>query len=229
MSVRSPPFSTLARAAQAAGEYPAATRKGREAAEMARWAIERLYTGTVSELRQLLETARGAGLTEELARPGQELEEAETALQTREWKRAREILDEARGLTTTALVARIDGRTAEIEALYRGVPPAGRNPPAGAGPCARARGPGPERLRRGPRGPPRRGDADPRTPAGRAPAPGHGPQGATVDRREARDRHHAGDGGLQRGAARAPVRPGPTCRPSSSAARGCSARWSRRG
>jgi hypothetical protein len=113
------PVLEAARAAQLAGEYPGATRKGREAAEMGRWSIERLYSGVLSEVRHLTETARAAGLTDELASASKNLEEAESALQTREWKHAGDLLQGARGQATTALTARIDSRTAEVEALYR--------------------------------------------------------------------------------------------------------------
>jgi len=113
------PVLDAARAAHGAGEYPDATRRGREAAEMGRWAIERLYAGSLADLRQLTEGARAAGLTDELASAAKSLEEAETALQTRDWKHAGDLLRTARDLTTTAMTARIDARTSEVEALYR--------------------------------------------------------------------------------------------------------------
>jgi hypothetical protein len=113
------PVLESARAAHQAGEYPTATRKGREAAEMGRWAIERVYAGTLSELRQLTETARAVGLGDELAPAAQSLEEAETALQTHDWARASDLLSGARRMTTSALSARLDARTSEVEALYQ--------------------------------------------------------------------------------------------------------------
>ncbi len=119
------PVLEAARSAQQTGDYPDATRKGREVAEMARWAIERLYSGALSDLRHLTETARAAGLPDDAADPSRGVEEVETALQTRDWKRANELLQSARESTTAAMTARLDGRIAEIESLYAamGAPP----------------------------------------------------------------------------------------------------------
>ena len=113
------PVLEAARTAWSAGEYPEATRKGREAAEMGRWAIERLYTGALADLRHLTETARAAGLTEEPTAATQGVEEVEAALQSRDWKRANDLLRSVSDATTAAMNARLDGRIAELEALYR--------------------------------------------------------------------------------------------------------------
>ena len=115
------PVLDRARAAQQAGEYPEATRRGREAAEMARWSVERLYTAAVGELRHLRETAEKAGLTVELGPLDTALQAVDAALQTRDWKGASELLQKGRDLATAALTERLDRRAAELEAAYAGL------------------------------------------------------------------------------------------------------------
>ncbi|MCI4353958.1 MAG: hypothetical protein L3K06_01160, partial [Thermoplasmata archaeon] len=113
------PVLDAARTAWTSGEYPEATRKGREAAEMGRWAIERLYSGALTDLRHLTETARAAGLEEELAAATKGVEDVEAALQSRDWKRANELIRSVSERTTSAMTARLDGRISELEAVYR--------------------------------------------------------------------------------------------------------------
>jgi len=108
-----------ARSAHQAGEYGDAVRKARDAAERARWAVERLYAGALSDVRHLIETARTAGLGDELARVNRTVEEVEAALTSREWKRATDLLQKARDGTNEALTARLEVRLAEVQALHR--------------------------------------------------------------------------------------------------------------
>jgi hypothetical protein len=107
-----------ARTAFQDGEYPDATRKAREAAERARWAIERLYAGVLSEVRLLLDTARSAGLAELAEKYSNETEEAEGALKVREWRKASEGFQRARDSLTQSLTAALETRGREVEAAY---------------------------------------------------------------------------------------------------------------
>lgn len=107
-----------ARAAFQEGEYPEATRKAREAAEQARWSIERLFAGVLAEVRHLVETARTAGLTEIADRFSAETEGAEAALKVREWKKASDAFQWCREGLTEALTAALEARAREVEAAY---------------------------------------------------------------------------------------------------------------
>ncbi len=107
-----------ARAAHQAGEYAEATRHAREAAEAARWGVDRLYTGVLAETRSLLETAREAGATQGLSEAEESVATAEAALRARDWRRATALLTEARGRCVVALDARVRSRTVELESLY---------------------------------------------------------------------------------------------------------------
>jgi hypothetical protein len=113
------PILEGARAAEQAGDYPEATRKGREAAEVARWAIERLYTGALSELRVQSEAVAQAGIDAASIGLAPTLQAAEVALQSREWRNASELLQKGRDAARQALDARLDARLAELDALYR--------------------------------------------------------------------------------------------------------------
>ncbi len=107
-----------ARAAHQGGEYAEATRHAREAAEAARWGVDRLYTGVLAETRTLLETARAAGAADGLAAAEQAVATAEAALRSRDWRRATTILAEARGTCVAALGERVRSRIEELRALY---------------------------------------------------------------------------------------------------------------
>ncbi|MGI0132955.1 MAG: hypothetical protein ACREDK_07715 [Thermoplasmata archaeon] len=108
-----------ARASSEAGDYPEATRRAREAAEKARWAIERLYTGALGDTRALLDTARHYAPPESIASIADPLADAESALKTREWKRAGDLLAHARDTAHTTLDAHATALWHQVEQLYR--------------------------------------------------------------------------------------------------------------
>ncbi len=111
-----------ARASHQGGEYPDAVRKARDTAERARWAVERLYAGALTDVRRLFDSARSAGIEDEAVGGGRTVEEIEEALKVSDWKRAAELLQRARDGATSGLNARYDARLAELEALYRDDP-----------------------------------------------------------------------------------------------------------
>lgn len=109
-----------ARSAHQAGDYTESVHRARDTAERARWAVERLYARTLTDLRHLLETVQSAGLAEPKVPLERTIGEVENALKLREWKRATELMAEARNGAAEALAARYDTRRAELEALYAG-------------------------------------------------------------------------------------------------------------
>jgi hypothetical protein len=108
-----------------AGEYPSATHAAREAADMARWAVERLYAGSFASIHSLVETmtAAGTGRSEAVEAA---VAEAETAIPAREWKRASDALDRARVTAYESLDRLLDARRQDLDAVYdTNVDPAG--------------------------------------------------------------------------------------------------------
>jgi hypothetical protein len=96
------------------GEYAEASARAREAADLSRWAIGRLYAGSLAQVRDLAETMRSLGL--EASGPvAASLEEAEVALQGKEWKRASDLLDRASSFAVATLDRLVDRRAAAIE------------------------------------------------------------------------------------------------------------------
>ncbi|MCI4317235.1 MAG: hypothetical protein L3J96_01735, partial [Thermoplasmata archaeon] len=108
-----------ARSHSDAGQYSDATRRAREAAEKARWAIERLYAGTLDDVRKLLETAEAAGVARPLETISIPLSEGEMALKAREWKRAETSLAQARDAAHVALDEHLAARWKAVEELYQ--------------------------------------------------------------------------------------------------------------
>ncbi len=100
------------------GEYSEAIRASREALEMGRWSIERLFARPLGELRGLIETARKEGLGPEIDPIESLVAQAEAALRSREWTQVRESLDRANAASRHALEAIVDGRWREVEAEY---------------------------------------------------------------------------------------------------------------
>jgi hypothetical protein len=110
---------TLERARHRAqsGEYPAATQAAREAADMARWAVERLYAGSFAAVRSLAETMERAGIGKVEAVDAA-VTEAEGAIPARDWKRASEALDRARAAAYESLDRLIAARRQDLDAIY---------------------------------------------------------------------------------------------------------------
>ncbi len=100
------------------GQYSEAIRIGREATEMARWAIERLVATPLGELRRQVESARKEGLTTEVDAIDAIVGEAEAALRTRDWGRVREALGRGMAASQHLFESVVDGRYREVEAEY---------------------------------------------------------------------------------------------------------------
>jgi hypothetical protein len=100
-----------------AGEYPSATHTAREAADMARWAVERLYAGSFASIHSLVETMTAAGTGRNEAVEAA-VAEAETAIPAREWKRASDALDRARVAAYESLDRLLDARRRDLDSIY---------------------------------------------------------------------------------------------------------------
>lgn len=107
-----------ARASHQGGEYADAVRRARDTAERARWAVERLYAGALTEVRRLLDSTRASGLADESAPMERLVEQIDESLKTRDWKRATEQIQQARELAVAALTGRYNDRLAALAALY---------------------------------------------------------------------------------------------------------------
>jgi hypothetical protein len=98
------------------GQYPNSVRAAREATEMARWAIERLFTGPIGELRRLVEQGRREKLTTEVDPVEAIVAEAEAALRGREWTQVSEAIDRAEIALRRVFETVVDSRWREVEA-----------------------------------------------------------------------------------------------------------------
>ena len=105
-----------ARRLEEAGQYPETIRAARESTEMARWAIEKLFTGPLGELRRIVEQGRREKLTTEIDPVEAIVAEAEAALRAREWKQVREAIDRAEVAIRRAFEAVVEVRWREVEA-----------------------------------------------------------------------------------------------------------------
>jgi tetratricopeptide (TPR) repeat protein len=106
------------------GEYPEAIRASREATELGRWAIERLFAGPIGELRRLVDGARKEGLTTEVDPVEAVVMEAEAALRAREWKIAKEAIGRATSASRKVFEAVVETRWREVESeMARGPSP----------------------------------------------------------------------------------------------------------
>jgi HEPN domain-containing protein len=106
------------------GHYPEAIRASREATELGRWAIERLFAGPIGEMRRLVDGARKEGLTTEVDPVEAIVMEAEAALRAREWRIAKEAIGRAESASRKIFESVVDVRWREVEAeLVRGPNP----------------------------------------------------------------------------------------------------------
>jgi hypothetical protein len=104
------------RRAADAGRYPESIRAAREATEMARWAIERLFAGPLGELRRVVEQGRREKLTTEIDPVEAIVIEGEAALRAREWRQVRGAIDRAEQASRRAFESVVDVRWREVEA-----------------------------------------------------------------------------------------------------------------
>jgi hypothetical protein len=116
------PALEQARERLAAGEYEVATRRAREAADGARWAIERLYAGPLAELQELIELVRSTGTESDVAGVQGSRDEAEAAVKVRDWNRATAALGHGRELAFGALDRAVDAGLRALDSLYALVP-----------------------------------------------------------------------------------------------------------
>ena len=106
------------------GQYPEAIRASREATELGRWAIERLFAGPIGDMRRLVDGARKEGLTTEVDSVEAVVMEAEAALRAREWKIAREAIARAESASRKVFESVVEVRWREVEAeIARGPEP----------------------------------------------------------------------------------------------------------
>ena len=112
-------LSTLASARElaAAGQYVDAIRRAREASEKARWATERLFSGSLEEARRLVELAQ-RWVPDAATTTATSVDDAEAALKAREWARATERLRRAREQADAALGSALGDRQDALRAQY---------------------------------------------------------------------------------------------------------------
>jgi hypothetical protein len=103
------------------GHYPIAARLAREATEMGRWAIERVYSPALGELRRQIDLAKAEGLTTELEPLESIVTAAETAARERQWGAVRSGLTRAVEAAGQLFDSVIDGKLREAESA--GPPP----------------------------------------------------------------------------------------------------------
>ncbi|MCI4365820.1 MAG: hypothetical protein L3K10_07185 [Thermoplasmata archaeon] len=106
------------------GHYPEAIRASREATELGRWAIERLFAGPIGELRRMVDVARKEGLTVEVDSVEAVVMEAEAALRAREWRIAREAIGRAQSASRKVFEGVVETRWRDVETEMARGPPA---------------------------------------------------------------------------------------------------------
>jgi hypothetical protein len=112
-----------ARAELVAGHYPEAVRASREATEMGRWAIERLFAAPLGELRRQVESGRSEGLKNEIDALDAVVSDAEAALRSRDWPQVREGVRRAEEAAQRIFDTVVDGRWREVESEFARVAP----------------------------------------------------------------------------------------------------------
>ncbi len=105
-----------------AGHYSEAVRAAREATEMGRWAIERMFAVPLGELRRQVETGRTEGLTSEIDALDAIVTDAEAALRSRDWAQVRDGVQRAEAASRRIFDTVVDGRWREVEAEFARLP-----------------------------------------------------------------------------------------------------------
>ncbi len=111
-----------ARQMLATGRYSDAVRAAREATEMGRWAIERLFAAPLGELRRQVESGRTEGLTTEIDPLDAVVSDTESALRSRDWGQVREGIERANAVSQRIFDTVVDGRWREVEAEFGRLP-----------------------------------------------------------------------------------------------------------
>ena len=104
-----------ARSEEKAGHYPTAMKLAREATEMGRWSIERMFSASLGELRREVEAGRAGGLTVEVEPLDAVVTEAEAALRSGAWARLRTSLARADAASRRLFDEVVDGRWRRLE------------------------------------------------------------------------------------------------------------------
>ena len=109
-----------------AGQYLETIRAAREATEMARWAIEKMFAGPLGDLRRVVEQGRREKLTTEIDPVEAIVAEGEAALRGREWTQVREAIERGEVAVRRAFEVVVDARwrTVEEESALAGAVPA---------------------------------------------------------------------------------------------------------
>ncbi len=105
-----------ARAESSAGHYAPAVQVAHEAAEQARWAIERMFSVPLGELRQEVDAVKAEGAGAEVEPLDAVVSEAEAALRAGSWARVRTALARADAASRRLFSALVDARWREVDA-----------------------------------------------------------------------------------------------------------------
>ncbi len=105
-----------ARAESSAGHYAPSLQLAREAVEQARWAIERMFSVPLGELRAEVEAVKGEGATTEVEPLDAVVSDAEAALRAGSWARVRTSLARADAASRRLFGALVDARWREVDA-----------------------------------------------------------------------------------------------------------------
>ncbi|HTT16208.1 MAG TPA: hypothetical protein VMH49_02455 [Thermoplasmata archaeon] len=105
-----------ARAESGAGHYGPSVQLGREAVEQARWAIERMFSVPLGELRAEVDAVKAEGAGAEVEPLDAVVSEAEAALRAGSWARVRTSLARADAASRRLFGALVDARWREVDA-----------------------------------------------------------------------------------------------------------------
>ncbi len=112
------PVLEQARELLKSGQYALSVRRSREAGDLSRWAIERLYSGPLAELQEMIELVRSAGSEADAAQVRAARDEADAALKIRDWSRATETLGRGRATAYAALDRAVESAVRTLDVVY---------------------------------------------------------------------------------------------------------------
>ena len=123
------PHLAEARAESGAGHYVVAAQLARDTVEQARWAIERMFSVPLGELRHEVEAVRAEGVGAEIDPLDLAVADAEAAFRAGNWARVRASLARADSASRRLFSVLVDARWRELDAEPA---PAGTDAPAEA-------------------------------------------------------------------------------------------------
>ncbi|MHB8352097.1 MAG: hypothetical protein ACYDFT_05345 [Thermoplasmata archaeon] len=112
------PVLEQARELLRSGQYALSVRRAREAGDLSRWAIERLYSGPVAELQEMIELVRSAGTEADAQTVRSARDDADAALKVRDWARATETLTRGRAAAYAALDRAVEAAVRSLDVVY---------------------------------------------------------------------------------------------------------------